>query len=390
MDTHQDGHRENEAPHADPSARMSLSPGERRWLIVIGVLYAAVVIPIGVHKGGDFTQELRQSERLLHGFPLYDATPGKGVWWPPFTALGLVPFALLARWSLAAAKAGGALLNVFCLGWSVALARRWTTGWTSIALAVAAVAKPLQSNFEHLNITPILLALVVAAAVDVEDRREVRAGAWLGLAAAIKGFPVFALLYFVFTGRWRGLVAGVVVAGTLTLGAMLPYGPAGALGAVLDWVRLSREGAAVGTLGTQSLAGFAFFFGWTPAAVAGAAALCIAGLWVALRRRPEPPAPYGMGLAAELAVLLSPVAWLYYHTLAFLAWVAVLARRRPFPLWARVLLGAAGILTSGVLTFDLYPRWLWFIGSANYAWGGLLLVGVLVIERVRAPVSSSR
>lgn len=367
---------------------MSITPSERRWLIAIGLLYAAVVIPIGVHKGGDFTGELLQSERLLHGLPLYHAAPGKGVWWPPFTALGLVPFALLARWSLAAAKAGGALLNVFCLGWSVALARRWTTGWTAIVLALAAVAKPLQSNFEHLNITPVLLALVVAAAVDVEDGREVRAGTWLGLAAAIKGFPAFALLYFAFTGRWRGFVAGVGVAGALTLGAMLPYGPTGAVGAVLDWVHLSGEGAAFGTLGSQSLAGFAFFFGWPPAAVAGAAALCVAGLWLAVRRRPEAPAPYGMGLAAEFAVLLSPVAWLYYHTLAFLAWVAVLARPQPFPRWARVLLVAAGILTSGVLTFDLYPRWLWFIGSANYAWGGLLLVGVLVIERALAPAST--
>src|SRR5207244_4124740 len=81
------------------------------------------------------------------GSPLYVENPRSGIWWPPFTALGLVPFALVARWSLALAKAGWAALNVFSLGWSVARARAWTTGWTPVVLALAAVGKPLQSNY---------------------------------------------------------------------------------------------------------------------------------------------------------------------------------------------------------------------------------------------------
>src|SRR5207247_9177626 len=133
-----------------------LPPRDTRALLLAGALYAAIVIPVGVHKGGDFTQELTQSERLLHGLPLYVATPEKGIWWPPFTALGLVPFALVARWSPAVAKAGWALLNVLCLGWTLGRAHVWTAAWAPIVVAVAAVAKPLQSNFEHLNLTPIL------------------------------------------------------------------------------------------------------------------------------------------------------------------------------------------------------------------------------------------
>jgi len=39
-----------------PSDAGRLTPRERGWLIGIGLLYAAVVIPIGIHKGGDFTQ----------------------------------------------------------------------------------------------------------------------------------------------------------------------------------------------------------------------------------------------------------------------------------------------------------------------------------------------
>ncbi len=228
-----------------PSDAGRLTPRERGWLIGIGLLYAAVVIPIGIHKGGDFTQELTQSERLLRGIPLYVENPRSGIWWPPFTALGLVPFALVARWSLALAKAGWAALNVFSLAWSVARARAWTTGWTPVVLALAAVGKPLQSNYEHLNLTPILLALIVATAADLEARHDGRAGWWIGLATAIKGFPALLLLYLAYRGRWRACATGLAVAAGLTLGAMLPLGPARAVGAVHDWLRLTNQGALV-------------------------------------------------------------------------------------------------------------------------------------------------
>src|SRR5216117_1677891 len=124
------------------------TPRDTRALLIAGALYAAIVIPIGIRKGGDFTQELTESERLLRGLPLYVANPEGGIWWPPFTALGLVPFALVARWSLALAKAGWALLNVACLGWSLVLARRWTTGWMPVVLGLAAVGKPSTTGIQ--------------------------------------------------------------------------------------------------------------------------------------------------------------------------------------------------------------------------------------------------
>ncbi len=366
-----------------------LTAREWRTLLVVGVLYTAAIIPIGLHKGGDVATELAQSERLLHGVPLYDALPGKGVWWPPFTALGLVPFALVARWSLAVAKALWATLNVLCLGWSLVLARRWTDGWAPVVLAVAAVGKPLQSNFEHLNITPILLGLVVATAADLRAGRETRAGAWLGLATAIKVFPALIFLYFVIARRWRGLLVGIAVAAGLTIGAMLPYGPAGAVRAVLAWARLGTEAATFGKVGTQSLPGFGAFFGWSPAAVAALAVACLAAAAPALRRAADDPLS-GVAMAALLAVLLSPIAWLYYHTLAFPGWIAALTRAPQSGPARRAALWGAAILTSGALTFGLYPRWLWFVRDANYVWGSLLLLAVLVLDRLRPPRPAPR
>ena len=49
--------------------------------------------------------------------------------------------------------------------------------------------------------------------------------------------------------------------------------------------------------------------------------------------------------------------------------------------WLRVLLLVAGVLTSGVLTFDLYPRALEAVAAANYTWGGLALLVALAIDR---------
>lgn len=362
-----------------------------QWtLVLVCALYAAVVIPIGIHQGGDFTSELRQSERLLHGLPLYVANPEKGIWWPPFTALGLVPFALVARWSLALSKACWATLNVACLGWSLGRARGWATGWTPIVLALAAVGKPVQSNFEYLNLTPILLALLVATAADLEAGRESRAGAGIGLATAIKGFPALLLLYLAYRRRWRGLATGIAVAGALTVGAMLPYGPVGAVRALGDWLRLSTQDEMFTRLGSQSLRGFTFFFGWPPWVVWLAEVACLCAVLIALQRTTrEGDAFYEVGLAALLAVLLSPIAWPYYYALAVPAWLVVLTRPTPASPRARYLRGAtlilAGTLTSGALTFSSYPAFLWFIRNATYTWGGLLLLSVLIAEREFQP-----
>ena len=106
------------------------------FFLLAGVCaYAAVVIPVAIHKGGDFTAELTQSERLLRGLaPFGAADPNVGVPWPPFSAVVLVPFALVARLSLPLAKAlwtaGGVVALWYALHWSSRL------GWRPALLAL--------------------------------------------------------------------------------------------------------------------------------------------------------------------------------------------------------------------------------------------------------------
>ncbi|HEX4573504.1 MAG TPA: glycosyltransferase family 87 protein, partial [Gemmatimonadales bacterium] len=213
-----------------------LTPQARRAVWILGVLYAAVVVPVGIRKGGDFVQELGLSERLLAGgMPLYTHTPPTGVFWPPFTIAALVPFALMARVSVALAQALWAVANVALLGWSLTrLAER--AGWPPVVLAVLAVAQPLQGNFEHQNLLVVLLALVVAALDDLAAGREQRAGIWIGIATAVKLFPGLLLVYLAYRRRWRGCVTGGAVALALTWVAMLRYGSLGAGAAVGQWI----------------------------------------------------------------------------------------------------------------------------------------------------------
>ncbi len=352
-----------------------LSVRERRTLLLLGVLYAAVVIPVGIRRGGDFVQELPLSDRLVSGaVPLYTHNPAKGVFWPPFTIAALVPFALVARASLPLSQALWAVTNVVLLAWSLTrLAQRG--GWRPVVLAVAAVAKPLQGNFEHQNLQVVVLALVVAAIDDLEQGFDRRSGVWVGLATAVKIFPGLLLAYLAYRRRWRACAIGIAVACGCTLGAMLRYGPRGAVAAVADWVVLSRAGMQTAGFGFQAL-GL-----WVAVA---AVALVLAA--VAARGATEEPL-YEVGLVTILAVLVSPIGWFYYHLLAIPAWVAALTLPVPEGRWAgrawRASLVVAGVLLSGLLTFDhLYPDALAIVQRYNYVWGEVVLVGALAAYRL--------
>ena len=366
-----------------------LTRGQRTTLAVVCVLYAAVVIPVGIHKGGDFVLELGLSDRLVSGTPLYTLSPTKGVFWPPFTIAALVPFALVARASLALSQGLWAATNVALLAWSVTcLARRW--GWKPVALAVAAVAKPLQGNFEHQNLLVVLLALIVAGLDALEEGRERSAGVWIGVATAVKMFPGLLLAYLAYRRRWRALGAGVAVAGALTLGSMLRYGPVGAVSAVRDWVAMANVGQRAAGFGFQPLGSWVLGLGGSDTGVWLAMAACaalVAAAVMAGQAREEARPLYEVGLVTILAVLVSPIGWFYYQLLAIPAWVAALtlpapAGRHAALAW-RATLWVAGILLSGVLTFDhLYPDALWFLKRYNYVWGALLLLTALAAHRL--------
>jgi len=361
----------------------------RGWLLIaLSVLYAAVVIPVGIHKGIDVEIHIKVAQGLLAGHPVYSEAPSIGVWWPPFAILALTPFALLANLSMPLAKGAFAVLGVACVAWSIA--RFGREGRPYLALAVAAVAVPLQINFDYLNINAVLLALVVAAGFDLAQSRDVRAGVWLGLAAALKAFPAVLLLYVAYRRRWRAAATGVSLALGVSVCALLSSGVSGALTSAQVWLANSRTGGWVLHPRNQSLFALLSRAGVPHEAAIAVDLLLLALAAVALRRSTSHDVVQDVGIVILLAVLVSPIGWDHYYLLAFPAWVAALSRApASWTRSARISLLAAGIATSGLLT----------VGSATlrgvlrehsmFAWGGLVLVVVLLVERLRAPASQA-
>lgn len=360
-----------------------------RWiLLILGAVYAAIIVVSRMPYGGDIVPEIALSQRWLDGAPLYrPALSAYGTPWPPFAAVVLVPLALLARVSLPVATAAWSVFSVACLVAALALARRW--GWKTAIIAVLATAVPIQTNFEHRNVNTVLLALVVAAAADLEDARDARAGLWLGLATAIKAFPALLLVYLAVRGQWRALAVATAVAAGGTLLALAPYGPAGGGAAAADWLGSSfDQGRWLIGPSNQSLHALVLRLGGTPPVAAGLAALCVGGALLLARFRARGVLP-GLGATTLAAILATPIAWVHYYVLAFPAWAAVapgftgrLKRGRD------VAFVVAALATSGWLTVGPRPLRQALLGERIYAWGALVLLALLawrLLERANGP-----
>jgi len=153
-------------------------------------VYAVVNAFIGVHSGGDFVFHLRLAERLLQGQPLYSTSMARWRPWPAVCDLRPDPVRPAGTTQPAAHQdpVGGRQRSAVRL--VSGSGYRHAGRWTPVVLAVAAVAQPLQSNFQHLNINLVLLAFVVLAIADLEQGREMRAALWIGVATALKAILV--------------------------------------------------------------------------------------------------------------------------------------------------------------------------------------------------------
>ena len=338
------------------------------------------MIVIRRHIGGDIVPEIQLSQRWLDGIPLYrPALSSQGTPWPPFAALGLAPLGLLARVSLPVASAVWSAISVACLAMAMVLVRRWG-GWRTAALAFAATAVPIQTNFEHRNVNTILLVLVVAAAADLEDARERRAGLWLGLAAAIKAFPALLILYLAMQRRWRGFAIATAVAAGGTLLALAPYGASGggALSNAADWLQSSlAQDRWQLSINDQSLRALVLRMGGAPTLALGLAALCAVVVLVSAGTRSW-DALSSLGAVLLASVLATPIAWIHYYVLAFPGWAAVLRNTTSHFGRARgTALMLAAVATSGFLTIGPRSLRLALLQASVYGWGSLVLLAAL-------------
>jgi hypothetical protein len=141
---------------------------------------------------------------------------------PPTSVLLAAPFAWMdypdafMAWNLASLVLLAATLWVVVSQLGV----RVTPMRLLAAWALLLLCNPVRHQILQGQLNLVLLALIVGAWALERSDRPLLAGALLGLAAAVKLFPGFLLVYYAMRGRWRVVLGGgatAVVATALTV-----------------------------------------------------------------------------------------------------------------------------------------------------------------------------
>ena len=343
--------------------------------------------------------------------------PHSAYLYPPFFAAALRPLALLP-YRLAETVWFAANLTLFGLLWVlllrlVELPPRWRVAVPWAALLLPAVYDTWLLGQVSLLLTVLMVgALVLTAAPRCSARRDLLAGALLGLAAAVKLYPILLAGVYLARRRWAVL-----------LGALLGAAGAGVVGLVfgggwqtaLDWLTSGLGGASgkVAFPSNQSLGGVLArcltansfqvpvlrrenLLTVTPpplldspsaaAALTALGSLAVVGLSAWALLRPGPPGetlPLDAAICTGAMLLVTPIVWdLYYvHLLLPLLLLAQAARGRP---WLGLVLGLACLL----LALQRYWRYLLLYSQSPLLmlWGFLavlLIWGALLRLRLR-------
>lgn len=319
----------------------------------------------GPSEGRDFFQEWSSARSWREGQPVYmelqDAAErylgrprvaGERLMFarnahPPAAVLLALPFAWLTypngmlAWNL---------LSLAALAFAVAGIVRHEhvvlQPWMALPAIVAALlCSPLRQQVLQGQLNLVLLAILTAAWMADRRGRPILAGSLVGMAAAVKLFPGFVIVYFLVTRRFVSAVAAVTSAGLTMMLALVVLGPQ----AFRDYLRevMPMVSTFTNIWANASLAGFwtKWFDGgvtntvippgpahippvvFLPAiAWAGLVISMIATLavWAHKVRRLPPDRGFGITLVAML--LLSPITWDHYFLLLLLpivqAWQA--------------------------------------------------------------------
>jgi alpha-1,2-mannosyltransferase len=356
------------------------------WPFVIFLIFAVVNAGNALHKGGDLEIFLEGGRRWLAGSPLYAGSgPGTGFIGPPFQALFFAPFSRLAADHEAAARLLWHLVNVVALAagtrwWFVASredARRSIWRAPAVLFALAAIALPAQTNFEHQNMNPLLLALTGAAALLLVRGRDGWAGIVIGGATALKAFPALLVVYLAISRSWRATTAALLSAGLLTAAGALRYG-ARSLQVFGDWIAINREGWWPDRPQNQSIHAAVARLGWgDPAVVTSAASLTLVVLLGVLTWRRLRPIGHDDAIADKLAlwlgaaVLISPIAWDHYWVLM----LPLLLTIRPRQGWRLAVLVAAALLMTGISPVLVGTSWF----NLARQWSAETVAGFLLV-----------
>lgn len=351
-----------------------------RLLVGLAIVFAGLNAVNALNKGGDAAVFFEGGRRLLNGTDLYaGSSAADGFIGPPFQALFFAPFAALADVSATAAKLAWHVVGVVCLIVGVwCTARAWDAARADLALPprawlpslflpLIAVLLPLQTNFEHQNLNPLLLALIAAGMLQLVKGGPALAGVFIGTATALKVFPALLIGLLLLRNRRAAFVA-IATAIVLTLVPLAIYGVSAYEQLLRDFWRLANSGwpargnnqslvAAIDRYLNGFSAGGVRGLDGTIAIVHGAASalMLAAASWTAVRcRAPDRPTLVIQVAAVTcVAVLLSPIAWDHYWLLMFPAFLILVDSTPWLGRGGRNLAFAAAVLVTGLSPLTL-------------------------------------
>jgi hypothetical protein len=400
--------------------------------------YFAIVVQGGVssERTGDLGVYLRAAWAAGQGRDIYQATDLHG-WhylYPPLLASLLVPFADPPESAGAAARAGATpywvslslwyWLGVVCLLVSVnmiasASARlgpnvasaRFSQGWWNLRLLPLLIVLPFAlDGLRRGQATAIILLCLAGCSAAILHGRSLRAGAWLGAAAALKLFPLYLLIYPLWRrdGRFLAATLAVMLAASLIPMAVMGWGPAMTAYRTFVTERLAGETSGAGdpsvteelhgtNTGIQSFEYMMYdalhpgrdsrdpappqnyFF----AHIALSLALTAAALW-AMRRRRDRFGEYLFFAALVLiAIPMLPVARPHYYLLGILAVVGLFVEAgAPTSGWqsGRCFAAAALAFLAAAILDAARLGWALDFGVASLA---ALAIAALALDKAR-------
>ena len=251
---------------------------------------------------------------------------------PPVAVMVAAPFAKLDYpnahlvWNLLTyALFLAAIAAVVC---ELEIPFRWPSLFPALILLLG---NPVLNQVYQGQLNCLLAALITTAWILDRRGHSALAGVAVGLAGALKLYPLFLLIYFAFTRRWLGLatlvaaflISNGIAAAVFGAGAFRDYAdevvPAIAGQFQSAWVNVSLSGFWLRLFGSEPLRDW---MGASPVSstgrvLAGGVSLVVTGLvarvcWRAATRDDRDRA---FALTAVVMLLVSPITWSHYYLL---------------------------------------------------------------------------
>ena len=345
---------------------------------------------------GDFAVNYLAGQRLAAGETLYQTEDGHFMFkYLPFSALLYLPLAALP---LGAAKAiwfsgsVAAMLAMFRLASQLASARAAT--YLSIIPALILAKYFLHElRLGQINILITLIMMLTARALTRPGlRHDILAGAWAGLATALKPHAALLFPYLIIKRRWKSTAAGLV---TLFVALVVPslfYGVAGNVRVLRQWASTLSQSTPTLLTNNDNVSVIAFFTKWTgdparalPLAMLVLGVLALLMLAVVVRGGRQRDAPVlECAMLLTLIPLVSPLGWDYTFLMALLATTLLVNDFHAFPKPAQIIL-AVNFAIIALAVYDVMGRQVyatfmqWSVTTINF----IVIVGSLTYLRFR-------